>query len=130
MTPKEWLQSYQRNQQEIKAREEALAQIRASAANVTAQLGKNGGSGTKDPHKYDYYCIRIEEQMAELKRIYRQQRKIERAIDKLQSPTQKAVLTYLYICGHSINATAEEMHYDRHSIQRIRNRALTHITVK
>lgn len=129
MNSKEWLQSYQKNKMEIESRELAIAEMCSASQSITSQLSGAGGGGNKDPHKFDNYLINIERQRKQLKTLYRQQRLIEQAIDEVPASTQRTVLTYLYLCGYSVNACAERMHYDRHTIQRIRNKALEHIHV-
>ena len=128
MTAEERLSRYQVLKKEIEAREIAILDIQdKKVCSVTSYFVS--GSGSRNIHKFDDFMTKEEAQKQKLQELLGEQQEIEAAIDKLEDPMDRAVLTYIYICGYPINLVAKKLHYERHSIPRIRKKALARISV-
>lgn len=128
MTAKEWLSRYKALGLSIKAKEEQLAQLAASATSTTAKIngGMPGVSGVS--RKIESAVVSADEIKAQIHELRREQRAIARAIDACEL-RESAVLSYIYVCGLTLEQTAARMYCDRKTISRIRDKALLHIQV-
>lgn len=129
MTAKEWMSRYKPIEQSITAHKEHIAQLAAAVTSTTAKSngGMPGSSGVS--RKIENPIIQMDDIKAQIRELQKEQRAIVRAINAIKEPRGCAVLTYLYVCGFTLEETAQRMNYDRKTISRIREQALTHIRV-
>ena len=55
---------------------------------------------------------------------------IEEGIEGLESETETEILAQKYLCGKSLEETAEILNYSKRQIERLHLKALEHITLK
>lgn len=129
MTAKEWLSRYKPIEQSITAHKEHIAQLLAAATSTTAKSngGMPGSSGVS--RKIENAVTQIDDIKAQIRELQKEQRAIVRAINAIKEPRGCAVLTYLYVCGFTVEETAQRMNYAQRTIFRIRDKALAHIKV-
>lgn len=129
MTAHEWLSEYLEIQEDIWSHEEALECEYARVTSKTSkQTAAKGGTGA-DQRKFDRYAAAVESHQQQITALLDEQAKIQDAINSLPNPRHRTVLRYLYICGYSVNTTADRMNVDRHTVTAYRDRALSQVLV-
>lgn len=112
MTAKEWLTKYMNLQAEINAVREAIAIMSADAVKY-----KTGKSSAQEQFE------RV------IERDLKEQGKIHKAIDGVKDPRSRQALSYIYLCGYTMQKTADLMHYDQRTVARYKNKGLEEISV-
>lgn len=128
MTAKEWLSRYKALGLSIKAKEDQLAQLAASATSTTAKIngGMPGASGVS--RKIERAVVSADEISSQIHELQREQRAIIDTINACE-PRECAVLTYLYVLDLTVEQAAKRLNYCGKQVTRIRDEALAHIRV-
>jgi DNA-directed RNA polymerase specialized sigma subunit len=121
---KQWLaRGYQlkKHREELeRARRETYDKL----TSITAQMGGEAVSGTKDPHRYDELVALNAELDAQINDIARAEREIMQAIDSVDKIQYRRVLFLRYIENRTWDNIAMCMSYHKRTVYRIHGAAL------
>lgn len=132
MTAKQYLSRAYNLRRRIAAKEMHLAELRAQAEHITADLtGMPRGSGTSSPT--ERVAIQIADLSFEIELdwldLLGYQEEIRGAIESLADPAMVQVLSYRYLSYKRWQDIADIMHYSLRHTTRLHGRALKQIDV-
>lgn len=131
---KEELKEYIETKREIKIIEEKIEFLESKKTSIKSQIITDMPRGEAEQDRLGQLLIQIEELIdlynEKQDKLLKQQLKIEKCIDKLDSSLERNIMRYVYFEGMRFEEVSCIIHYSYRTVRRIHKRAIENLGIK
>ena len=126
---KQWLRRVMDAEEYIHDLQKSYQEVVDMATSITPRYEGDGGSGSKNPHKFDKVAEYAERVERAINQLAAEKLKVYDAVEQLPDVTLKRVMTLRYIRGMKWERIADEMGYSKRNVTILHGKALTLLNV-